>query len=54
MAQVNAMVNLWERANLKAVIHVLKSSVLKHFIWKVAVFESRWMSLRPRTVETAA
>lgn len=43
-----------EGAHLKAVIQLLKSSVLKHLIWNVAVFESICMSFRPGAVEIAA
>ena len=40
--------------DLNASIHWLKSSVLRHLMWKVAVLESRVMSFRPGVLEMAA
>jgi len=40
--------------HLNTAIQLSKSSVLKHFMWNVAVLESMWMSLRPGAVEIAA
>lgn len=40
--------------DLNADIHVLKSSVVRHLMWNVALLESMWISFRPTAVERAA
>ena len=56
MCTINVLIriNVDLETDLRATIHILKSSMQRHLIWNVAVLESMWISFRPGAVDMAA